>query len=86
VQLAPTSAPALDTLGVLLVAKGDVTKGMELLAKAVALAPNRPDIRFNYAKALMKAGRQEEARKEFADLQALKEDFTGKSEIPAFLK
>lgn len=86
VQLAPTSAPALDTLGVLLVAKGDVTKGVELLAKAAAIAPNRPDIRFNYAKALAKAGRAEEARKELTALQAVSEDFPGKSEIPALLK
>jgi tetratricopeptide (TPR) repeat protein len=41
VRLAPDSAPALDTLGMLLVAKGDLTKGLEYLSRAIALAPNR---------------------------------------------
>lgn len=84
-QLSP-SAPVLDTLGTLLVAKGDAVKGVEVLAKAVALAPTRNDIRLNYAKALAKAGRAEDARKEFTALQAVSEDFPGKSEIPALLK
>lgn len=84
-QLSP-SAPVLDTLGTLLVAKGDAAKGVEVLARAVALAPNRYDIRLNYAKALGKAGRADEARKELTALQAVSEDFPGKSEIPALLK
>ena len=85
-KLAPDSAAVLDTLGTLLVAKGDAAKGLEYLAKARSLAPDRPDIRFNYAKALAKAGRKEEARKELTKLEDVKQDFPGKSEIPALMK
>jgi putative PEP-CTERM system TPR-repeat lipoprotein len=86
VRLAPDSAAALDTLGTLLVAKGDASKGLEYLAKAAELAPKRHDIRLNYAKALAKAGRPDDARKELVALQAVADEFPGKSEIPALLK
>ena len=86
VRLAPDSAPALDTLGTLLVSKGDASKGLEYLTKATDLAPKRHDIRLNYAKALVKAGRVDDARKELTALQAVTDDFAGKSEIPALLK
>lgn len=85
-KLAPESAAVLDTLGTLLVAKGDAAKGLEYLAKASSLAPDRPEIRFNYAKALAKAGRKEEARAELAKLEDVKQDYPGKSEIPALMK
>jgi putative PEP-CTERM system TPR-repeat lipoprotein len=86
VRLAPNSAAALDTLGTLLVSKGDASKGLEYLTKAAELAPKRHDIRLNYAKALAKAGRPDDARKELVALQAVADEFPGKSEIPALLK
>jgi putative PEP-CTERM system TPR-repeat lipoprotein len=86
VRLAPDSAAALDTLGTLLVAKGDASKGLEYLTRAAELAPKRHDIRLNYAKALAKAGRPDDARKELVALQAVADEFPGKSEIPALLK
>lgn len=85
-KLAPDNPAILDTTGVLLTAKGDVAKGLEYLTRAVTLAPDRHDIRLNYAKALLKAGRTEEARKELVKLQAVSQDFAGKSEIAALLK
>ncbi len=86
VRLAPESAAALDTLGTLLVSKGDAIKGVEYLKKATELAPKRHDIRLNHAKALLKAGRNEDARKELTTLQAVPDEFPGKSEIPTLLK
>lgn len=86
VKLAPDSAPALDTLGTLLVSKGDASKGVEYLTKATDLAPKRHDIRLNYAKALAKAGRPDDARRELVALQAVPDEFPGKSEIPSLLK
>ena len=85
-KIAPESASVLDTLGVLLVAKGDAAKGIEYIAKAVQLAPNRHEIRLNYAKALLKAGRKDDARKELTQLQAVTQDFPGKSEVADLLK
>lgn len=85
-SLAPRNAAVLDTFGMLLVAKGDTGKGLEYLGRASALAPGRHDIRFNYAKALAKAGQKDAARTELERLQAVKEDFPGKSEIPDLLR
>jgi putative PEP-CTERM system TPR-repeat lipoprotein len=66
--LAPESPSMLDTLGVLLVKKGDLTQGLEKLQKAAQLAPNQADIRLHLAKALIKAGDKTAARKELEAL------------------
>lgn len=86
VKLAPNSPAVLDTLGTLLVNKGEIQKGFEHLDKARALAPNAAVLRLNYAKALTKAGRKDEARKELEALQATAEPFAGKDEIDRLLK
>ena len=85
-KAAPNSALVLDTYGMLLIKKGDSAKGLELLGRAAAAAPGRYDIRLNYARALAKAGQKDKARKELEALQAVPEDFPGKSEIPGLLK
>ena len=82
--MAPDSASVLDTAGTLLSAKGD-PKGLEYLSRAVQLAPQRHEIRLNYAKALLKAGRKEEARKELTQLQGVSQDFAGKTEVADLL-
>ena len=61
-------------------------RALEHIAKAVQLAPNRHDIRLNYAKALLKAGRKDDARKELTQLQGVTQDFPGKSEVADLLK
>ena len=86
VKIAPNNAAALDTLGSLLTAQGRADQAVGLLRKAVALAPQRSDIRLNYAKALMKTGKRNVARSELEALQATAGDFNGKSEIAAMLK
>lgn len=62
--LAPTSPAVLDTLGWILVEKGQVERGVQLLARAVDLDPDYTEIRLHYAKALLKAGKKEEARRQ----------------------
>jgi tetratricopeptide (TPR) repeat protein len=59
---------------------------LEILGRAVRLSPNRPEIRLNYARALIKQGRKDDARKELQALQESKADFAGKAEIPELLK
>jgi putative PEP-CTERM system TPR-repeat lipoprotein len=86
VALAPNSANVLDTLGMLLVNKGDIKKGFEHLDRARALAPDVPVLRLNYSKALIKAGRKEEARKELEALKQVTASFPGKDTIDALLK
>jgi putative PEP-CTERM system TPR-repeat lipoprotein len=84
-RLAPESAVVLDTFGVLLASKGDTAKGLEYLRKATTLAPDRHDIRLNYARVLAKTGQKDAARAELVRLQAVQADFQGKSEIAALL-
>jgi putative PEP-CTERM system TPR-repeat lipoprotein len=86
VQLAPNNAMFLDTLGMLLVKQGDVQRAFANLDKARALAPDAPDLRLNYAKALAKAGRKDEARRELEELKSRPDVFAGKNEIDGLLK
>lgn len=63
-RLAPGNPMIMDTLGWLLVERGEVKRGSEILQQAVALAPNSQEIRLHSARALLKGGRKEEARRE----------------------
>jgi len=65
---APTSPAIMDTLGWLLVKKGDTARGIELLQNASNLAPGSQEIRLHLAKALARAGRKDAARKELETL------------------
>jgi putative PEP-CTERM system TPR-repeat lipoprotein len=86
VKLAPNSAAVLDTYGSLLVKKGETAKGLEYMARATQVAAGRYDLRLNYARALIGAGQKDAARKELEALQAVPEDFPGKSDIAVWLK
>jgi len=81
--LAPTNPSILDTLGMLLVKKGDLTQGLEKLHKAAQLAPNRADIRLHLAKTLIKAGDKAAARKELEVLAQASNQAAGKSATDA---
>jgi putative PEP-CTERM system TPR-repeat lipoprotein len=74
VRLAPQSASVLDTLGTLLVKRGEPERGLEYLAQARDVAPARLDIRLSYARALMGAGRKDAARKELRAIVEAKDD------------
>ena len=63
-ELAPQRPEIIDTLGWLLVEKGDHQRGLVLLQEAVTRAPHNAEIRYHMAVALAKAGRSEEARRE----------------------
>ena len=78
-KLAPNSPNLLDTLGVLLVEKGDTARGLELLQKASGLAPGNASIRLNLAKALLKAGQNDAAKKELEVLEKLGGQVSGPS-------
>ncbi|EXI78345.1 MAG: tetratricopeptide repeat protein [Candidatus Accumulibacter appositus] len=85
-KLAPKQPAVMDTLGVLLVDKGDQARGLALLKEAVELAPEVAPIRLNYAKALIKAGQKNEARSELEQLAKLGEKFAAQAEVAALLK
>ena len=86
VSLEPNNASVLDTYGMLLVKKGEVDKGLAFLQRARSLAPARNELRLNYAKALISAGKGDDARKELLALQGVKESFAGKEEVAGLLK
>jgi len=85
-SLSPNSPSILDTVGTLLVKKGDAVLGVQRLQQAARIAPNQADIRLHLAKALIKAGDKPAARKELEALaaaaseQANKPDATGKDQ------
>ena len=83
VALSPANANVLDTLGTILVKKGDVTQGLEKLQKASQLAPNQGDIRLHLAKAQIKAGDKVAARKELEALAQASGQAEGKSPTAA---
>lgn len=63
-KLAPDAAPVNDTLGWLLLNKGDVEQALRFLREARTRAPNLPEMRYHLAVALQKSGRRGEAKKE----------------------
>lgn len=85
-QLAPDQPGVIDTLGSMLVDKGEFERGLELLRKAHSLAPNNPAITLNFAKALIKADKGAEARPILDSLVALGDRFAGSAEAGELLK
>jgi len=81
----PRNPAVMDTLGGILVENGDVQRGLELLEKAVAGAPDAPDIRLRYAQALVKAGDKEKARSELKTLVDSGKDFPKLKDARALL-
>jgi putative PEP-CTERM system TPR-repeat lipoprotein len=63
-KLAGQNPAIMDTLGWILVEKGDTARGLDLLRKAVSAAPDAPDVRYHLAAALAKSGDKAGARKE----------------------
>jgi len=85
-KMAPDQPAIIDTLGGMLLEKGDTARALELLQKASSLAPQSSAIRFNLAKALVKAGKKEEAKKELDELAKLGEKFPAQPEVAKMLQ
>jgi putative PEP-CTERM system TPR-repeat lipoprotein len=85
-RLAPSNVAIMDTLGWLLVEKGDTARGVELLRKASSLAPAAAEIRLNLAKAYVKAGQKDAARKEIEVLLKAPDGSPHKDEAAALMK
>ncbi|MCE3607688.1 PEP-CTERM system TPR-repeat protein PrsT [Massilia sp. P8910] len=71
-ELGGNSAAVSDTLGWMLVEQGDTKRGLTLLQKAVALAPEAADIRFHLAAGLAKTGDKAGAKRELERVLASK--------------
>jgi putative PEP-CTERM system TPR-repeat lipoprotein len=80
-QLAPNQPPFMDTLAMLMAEKGETAKAIELMRKAMGIAPQASVVQLNLAKLLIKAGKKEEARKELDALAKLGEKFPAQAEV-----
>jgi putative PEP-CTERM system TPR-repeat lipoprotein len=84
--LAPNNAAILDTLGGLLLDKGEIKRAVALEQKAVALAHDNPAIRLNYARALIKDDQKELARKELFILQQLGDTYPDQATVTELMR
>ena len=74
-KLAPNDANVLDTLGVIRLQRGETQEAVDLHSRAATLAPKSPTIGFNYANALARVGRKEQARQVLEAVMELKVPF-----------
>jgi len=85
-KLVPDNAAFLDTLGVVLVERGQTKRGIESLQRAVSLAPQAATIRLNLARALVRDGQKDAARKELEVLAKLGEKFPAQAEVAKMIQ
>jgi putative PEP-CTERM system TPR-repeat lipoprotein len=85
-QLAPQHPVVMDTLGWVLVRQGQAARGLALLQKASAAAPDARDIRYHLAQALAKTGDKAGARKELETVLSGATPFAQADEAKALLK
>jgi putative PEP-CTERM system TPR-repeat lipoprotein len=68
VNLAPTSAAAVDTLGWIMIEQGNLAEGVPALLKAVELDGSVPEIRYHLVQGLLKIGDSRRAKVELDTL------------------
>lgn len=85
-QLAADEPMILDTLGWILVERGNTARGLPLLRKAISLAPEAAEFRYHLAFGLAKSGDKPKARKELEQLLASGKNFPNIDEAKILLK
>lgn len=80
------SAALSAQLGLILVARGEIRRGLELLRQAEALEPENPAIRYHLAAALARTGEQAQARRLLEALLAKAGEFPQRAGAQALLK
>ena len=84
--LAPNQPAFMDTLALLLSAKGDHPKAADLQNKALALQPQSATLKLNLAKIYIGGGKKDLAKKELMELEKLGDKFTAQAEVANLLK
>lgn len=82
----PQSGAAMDTLGWILVEKGDLNRGLPLLKQAITASPAAADIRYHLAAAHARNNDKAAARKELETLLSGKGDIVQADQARALLK
>jgi putative PEP-CTERM system TPR-repeat lipoprotein len=85
-KVLPQSPAVMDTLGWLLVEKGELARGVGLLKQASAAEPGAGDIRYHLAAALARNNERSAARKEIETLLSNKGDVAQAEQARALLK
>jgi putative PEP-CTERM system TPR-repeat lipoprotein len=85
-RLAPNHPAIADTLGWMLIERGELKRGVELLGKAAAGAPNALQIRLHYARALIQSGDKAAARLELEQVRQAPQQSPLKAEAEELLK
>ena len=84
-KLAPESPAVMDTLGWILLEKGDLKRGVSILEQASSRAPEASDIRYHLAVGLNKAGDKAKAKKQLEQALASGKDFPQSAEAKELL-
>lgn len=85
-QLSPDQPRILDTLGTLLADKGDSGRAVQMLRRAVQIAPSDAGIRLNFARVLLQSGDKAGARRELEELAKLGDRFPQQAQVTELLK
>ena len=83
---APDNPAVADTLGWVLVNRGEIERALPLLKTARQALPDRPEVRYHFATALAKADRPTEAREELVTLLNEVESFPQRADAEALLE
>ncbi|MDZ7829203.1 MAG: tetratricopeptide repeat protein [Halofilum sp. (in: g-proteobacteria)] len=86
VELQPASAAVRDTLGMVLLARGEPEAAVESFRAGLARASDSPDLNHHLARALVAAGRQDEAREPLRRALESGASFAGRAEAEALLE
>jgi putative PEP-CTERM system TPR-repeat lipoprotein len=85
-KLRADSGPIMDTYGWMLVNQGGLDKGLELLQRAVTLAPDQQEIRYHYAVALVRSGKRDAGRAELERILSGGGNFAQEAQARELLK
>ncbi|MEM7469067.1 MAG: tetratricopeptide repeat protein, partial [Pseudomonadota bacterium] len=86
-KLSPGNAEIIDTYGWILLGNGKIERAIRLISEAVNKAPDNPDIRFHYAKALVEVGQENQAVEELSRILGEgKKQFASMTEAEALLQ
>lgn len=84
-RLAPDQPAFMDTLAMLLAAKGEYGRAVELQTKALAIQPENTGLRMNLAKIYIQAGDKAQAKRELETLAKLGDKFASQAEVVSLL-
>ncbi len=85
-ELSPDTPEIMDTLGWIMLHKGDPKDALEFIQNAASRLPTNGDVRYHLAVALNKNGKQEEARKELKRLLKNNQSFSEIENARSLLK